>query len=773
MVDPKAASDAAQSARGAADRIMDTRERTIAIATTQWLQAEAAFRVGDMAKARTLIDTAAAQSLAIDARSKLSGDILLTRGSVRGALAQVAEALSDYQRAFQIFEQIKNPRSQAITLMLIAALYNDGRDNNAALKYLEQATEIYRGDPGLLISLHNSRGTILQDLGRYDEAEGQFRLAAHYAEQMGSPTLEAQVLRNIARNRLKAGQIGPAEQAVRRSLALASGSELASARPQLLALAAQAALQRNHLAQAAELIERSFANVDLNDTTIVWREAHATAYQVFSRLNRDDLALAHLAALKRLDDEATKLATTTSTALMAARFNFANQELRIATLKADELRRSVAFEQARARTERLVFLGIAGATAVVIAMLAFGLFTLRRSRNKVRAANDDLAHTNAALGKALAAKTEFLATTSHEIRTPLNGILGMTQVMLADAALAAPVRERVSVVHGAGLTMRALVDDILDVAKMETGNLTIEQAPFNLRDTVSDASRMWEAQAQTKGLAFDVVLDDCPGAVLGDAARVRQIVFNLLANALKFTAAGRVSLTVRADAVRQAAIITVTDTGIGISPDKQAAIFELFRQADAGTTRQYGGTGLGLAICRNLARAMGGDVAVESVPGEGASFIVTLPLIEAAVEEAAAPAVSPLAKSALLVLDRNPIARSMWRSLLERHAGRLVFAGTAGEAVELVRGGSIAGVLLDDGTIRNEAAPEEALAEIVAAATDIGIETTLLWPAAVDVPSVPVTRIVTRPVVGATLVSALFSARGDEPSDTSLVSHAA
>ncbi|WP_235535128.1 ATP-binding protein [Sphingomonas sp. Leaf339] len=621
--------------------------------------------------------------------------------------------------------------------------------------------------------MHNSRGGILQDLGRYDEAEGQFRLAAHYAQQMGSPALEAQVMRNIARNRLKAGQVGPAEQAVRRSLALSSGTELSSSRPQLLALAAQAALQRNHLAQAAELIERSFANVDLSNTAIVWREAHATAYQVFSRLGRDDLALAHLAALKRLDDEAFKLATTTSTSLMAARFNFANQELRIATLKTEEAQRSVAFEQARARTERLIFLGIAGATAVVIAMLAVGLFTLRRSRNEVRAANDDLADTNTALGKALAAKTEFLATTSHEIRTPLNGILGMTQVMLADGALAAPVRERVSVVHGAGLTMRALVDDILDVAKMETGNLTIEQAPFNLRDTVNDASRMWEAQAQTKGLAFDVTLDECPGAVLGDAARVRQIVFNLLANALKFTATGRVSLTVKADAARRTTIITVTDTGIGISPDKQAAIFELFRQADAGTTRQYGGTGLGLAICRNLARAMGGDVAVESLLGEGASFIVTLPLIEAPVEQAAVPAAAAVTESALLVLDRNPITRSMWRSLLERHAGRLVFAGTAYEAVELIRAGSITGVLLDDGTIRNDVAPEEALAMVVAAATDFGIETTLLWAATADIPSVPVTRIVTKPVGGATLVSALFSARGDEPSDTSLVSHAA
>ncbi|RYD22687.1 MAG: hypothetical protein EOP89_12570, partial [Lysobacteraceae bacterium] len=165
-------------------------------------------------------------------------------------------------------------------------------------------------------------------------------------------------------------------------------------------------------------------------------------------MGRADLALAHLAAMKRIDDDATRLATTTSTALMAARFDFTNQELRIATLRGQELQRRIELEQTRASTQRTIFYGGAGAAAIIVGLLVFALVSIRRSRDEVRAANAELGESNEALSRALAAKTEFLATTSHEIRTPLNGILGMTEVMLSDPALAPLMRDRLGVVHG-------------------------------------------------------------------------------------------------------------------------------------------------------------------------------------------------------------------------------------------------------------------------------------------------------------------------------------
>ncbi|OJU20077.1 MAG: hypothetical protein BGN95_21235 [Sphingomonas sp. 66-10] len=524
-------------------------------------------------------------------------------------------------------------------------------------------------------------------------------------------------------------------------------------------LAAQSAFEHHRLQQARTLIDARFRGVDLDKTELTDRDAHDIAYRVYSALGEDTLALKHLAALKRLDDRATELAQSNSAALASAQFDFANQELRITKLKADDLQKTVAFERERARTQRLVFIGAAAATALIITLLAFSILTLRRSRNR-------LAISNAALAKALAAKTEFLATTSHEIRTPLNGILGMTQVMLADERLDAATRDRLSVVHGAGVNMRALVDDILDVAKMETGRMTIEEAPFDLRQLMRDATGMWAEQARTKGLTFDMTLTDGPQWIVGDATRLRQIIFNLLSNAVKFTPAGGISLT--ATAVDDRWRLTVADTGIGISPDKHEEIFEAFRQADAGTTRQYGGTGLGLAICRNLSRAMGGEVTVESRLEAGSTFTLDLPLVRA---EAPA-AVGVAAGEGMLVVDRNPITRAMFKTLFEPRAGKVTFAGSVGEALGLLDDGAPQVILLDDATLRQD---EDALAAIATLRAKAGAATlALLGPAGLAdereaLERAGIDKVIVKPIARDELLITLF----DKPSAALLVSAAA
>ncbi|MBK8543686.1 MAG: hypothetical protein IPL62_09050 [Caulobacteraceae bacterium] len=191
--------------------------------------------------------------------------------------------------------------------------------------------------------------------------------------------------------------------------------------------------------------------------------------------------------------------------------------------------------EAEARQRTLIFFGALAIAMVILGALGYGYVSMRKSRNQVQAANDQLNETNVALGKALKAKSEFLATTSHEIRTPLNGILGMTQVMLQDAKIAADIRERVQVVHGAGESMRAIVDDILDVAKMETGKITVAAEPFNPAPTLEDVSRLWRHNAEAKGLAFEMDVSACPARIVADEQRLRQVVFNLLSNAVKFT----------------------------------------------------------------------------------------------------------------------------------------------------------------------------------------------------------------------------------------------
>ncbi|MBY0283543.1 MAG: histidine kinase, partial [Sphingomonas sp.] len=433
-------------------------------------------------------------------------------------------------------------------------------------------------------------------------------------------------------------------------------------------------------------------------------------------------------------------------------------DAKIANLKADEARRKFEFEQARSRMLGWIFAGVIVATLIVVSMLVFGIITIRRSRNDVRAANVHLADTNSALEKALAAKTEFLATTSHEIRTPLNGILGMTQVMLADGALSAATRDRLSVVHGAGITMKALVDDILDVAKMETGNLTIEAVPVDLHKTLGDVSRLWEEQARAKGVAFEIDLDQCPQMIVGDAARLRQIVFNLLSNALKFTEKGSIEL--RAEQTAQGRLqIAIHDTGIGIPANKLDEIFESFKQVDAGTTRRYGGTGLGLSICRSLARAMGGDVTVTSQIGAGSTFAITLPC-----QTLAVPSIAPETQQApaeLLIVDRNPITRSMLRALFAPHASTIAFADSVAEAVTSIAAVKPKLVLVDEGVARADGDIDAALAALAQGAADVQARVCLLWAtpsneARQQFAAAGIDQVIAKPVAGPALVASLY-----------------
>ncbi len=774
LIDPAKALTKAITAERLGSDIPRPHEKGVAVATAQWLQGEAYLRLNDPAKADVPVRKAIKSVMRFEPKSKLNGDLLLSVGWLDSYQGDVGRALTDYQQAFEIYRNLNDGRGQSRALVYIALLYTQAKDQETAERYYQQALEVYHSDANILVSIHNNRANAFAETRQFAKAEAQLSQALMLAKQLGSRNLLEQIYMNSARIQLDSGNLRLADHAIAMGRAVADPDD-ASLLGRLTATAAQSALQHGNFAQAKQLIAKALVGVDPKTTGGSYRDFHQTAYDVFRATGDAKSALVHLQALKRLDDNATKLATSTKTALMAARFDFANQELRISQLKATELQRSIAFERARAQTQRYVFIGAAAAVAVVIALLAFGIVTLRRSRDQVRAANDDLAVTNDALGKALAAKTEFLATTSHEIRTPLNGILGMTQVMLADAKLTPVFRDRLNVVHGAGLTMRALVDDILDVAKMETGNLTIESAPFDLCATVTDATRMWEEQARAKGLSFEVDLGGCPAMIMGDAARVRQIVFNLLSNALKFTKSGKVALAIDIDDVQLR--LAVSDSGIGIPAGKLDEIFESFRQADAGTTRQFGGTGLGLSICRNLARAMGGDVSVTSVEGKGATFTLVLPLVRA--EPVARPEANVETGFVTLVLDRNPITRSMFKTLLAPHGGPVVFAVSADDAIARLGAGDVARVLIDDATIRADGEPHAALARIAAAAAIGGTETTLLWPISApmehdELLATGLTRVVTKPVSGAGLIRAMFAAQvAENRAKPDLVSHAA
>ncbi len=250
------------------------------------------------------------------------------------------------------------------------------------------------------------------------------------------------------------------------------------------------------------------------------------------------------------------------------------------------------------------------------------------------------------------AKTQFLANISHELRTPLNGIIGLTELLLA-AGPAGEQEECLGMVRQAGLDLLAIVNNLLDMSSIEAGRIALNEAPFNLRETVGDLIRVLDVQARWKNLTLACdVSPEVPDRLVGDAARLRQVLTNLVINGIKYTEVGGVSLSVELDGGRQDAPsagagvrsghpagsvtlrVTVEDTGVGIAPEKWERIFEPFTLAENFLTKKYGGAGLGLAISREIARMMGGDIAVRSQEGAGSTFVLTMRF---AVGESAAP----------------------------------------------------------------------------------------------------------------------------------------
>ncbi|MFY8164187.1 MAG: ATP-binding protein, partial [Brevundimonas sp.] len=295
-------------------------------------------------------------------------------------------------------------------------------------------------------------------------------------------------------------------------------------------------------------------------------------------------------------------------------------------------------------------------------------------------------------------KSDFLANMSHEIRTPLNGVVAMADA-LARSELGPREREMVDIVRASSDTLERLLSDILDTAKIESGQITIEPAPFHLADVVRETAALWRPMAEEKGVALTIgIRPESERLVHGDVVRVRQILTNLVSNALKFTAAGEVRLNIE-DGADDHVRFTVTDTGVGFEPDQRDRIFGRFHQADGSITRRFGGTGLGLTISRDLADLMGGSLDCVSQPGVGSRFWFEIPLPTVDAGQSGEVPVPHNEESTvplrILLADDHPANRKVVEILLAGTSAELVGVTDGSEALEAFRGGGFDLVLMD------------------------------------------------------------------------------
>ena len=348
-----------------------------------------------------------------------------------------------------------------------------------------------------------------------------------------------------------------------------------------------------------------------------------------------------------------------------------------------------------------------------------------------------LRHAKAVADEASRTKSNFLASMSHEIRTPMNGVIGMTS-LLQDTKLTNEQREFVTTIRNSGEALLTIINDILDFSKVESGKLELEHLPFELSNCVEEALDLSSLDAAAKRieLTYDIA-PDVPAWIVGDPTRLRQIFVNLANNAVKFTPTGSIAVEIRRLTPATATDgpirleLSVSDTGIGIAPDRMDRLFKAFSQVDSSTTRKYGGTGLGLAICQRLCTLMGGDIRAESAAGRGTKIIFTIETTTAPVPAGAGPVPLPpgLKSGLVLVVESHVVTQRRLRTYFESRGAACLVAGDSAAAIEAAAGKPLSLVVAD--RLANESEPFRGLLERT------GVPRLFLLPFGQSAPGVP------------------------------------
>ncbi len=645
MADPKSALGKARSAAALAQSQPVSPDQQQALAMGLWLEAEALTRVNQVPQARTVLDEAIKITSGANKITKLDGDLTLALARVGDNEGDVALALKSYHKAYGIFVKIGQLRGQSIALQGLGSIYGEAHDLQREIDYYKQAAQVYSAEPALQLSIANNVGFALHQAGRYDEALAEFKKALPIAAALKSPFLQARILTNIAATYAKLENFSAAQSAANQALKLLGKNDEEGWTPFVWGIKAEIEFERGGLAQATDDLEKAFRGVDLTKTIAPFRDMHEIAYKVYRATGNSPLALAHLEAFKRLDDEGRSLAASANLALMGARFDFANQNLQIEHLKTEQLQRDVKLRESQATTQMVVLLGLILAAVLFIIWIGWRHRLLSGHRDAIRKSNTELTRTlgerdleierrietesrlrtaKEAAEQADLAKTHFLANMSHELRTPLNAIIGFSDILATGKMSAEKTQEYSADINTGGRKLLSVLNDILDAANLDSGMIVLSEDELVLGEIVEDALANIASQAAGKTLS---VTGDRSLRVRGDAERLVQVVQNLVSNAAKFSAPdGRIEIGLER-ALDGGVDIAITDNGIGIPVEKLDRIMEPFDQVESVYARTHGGTGLGLAIVRSLVALHSGTLTIRSKLDKGTSVLVHLPAV--------------------------------------------------------------------------------------------------------------------------------------------------